>query len=533
MAKLFGFEIKRAQDDNAPESFAPPVQDDGAVVISEGGMFGTYVDMDGTAKTEAELVSRYREMAGQPEVEAAVDDIVNEAISGDHQDIVNINMDDVEGLSQNIKDKVAEEFEEALSLLNFKSMSYDVFRRWYIDGRLYYHAIIDENNPRRGLTELRYIDPRKIRKVKEVKKAQQGKDNFPVTSIKNEYYLYNEKGFLAKGSWSGSSSTKGLKIAKDSIIHCTSGLMDTNNQMVLSYLHKAIKPLNQLRTLEDASVIYRISRAPERRIFYIDVGNLPRQKAEQYIRDMMVKHKNRLVYDGSTGEIRDDRKFMTMMEDYWLPRREGGRGTEITTLPGGQNLGEMDDILYFQKKLYKSLNVPVSRLEQETGFSIGRSAEISRDEVKFQKFVDRLRNKFAYTLFNSIMEKQVVLKNIMTIEDWNDVKDSILYEFKKDNHFSELLNNEILRERVQTVRDMDEYVGKYFSAEYVRKNVLMQTDDEIEEIDRQNQEVADEENQEVDAMGADAGSETDTGDQGNQQQDEPTSFAGRGFPGAK
>lgn len=531
--KLFGFEIKRSEEEKAPESFAPPVKDDGAVVVSEGGVFGTYVDLEGTAKTEAELVTRYREMAGQPECESAVDDIVNEAIAGDHEDLVNINLDDVEGMSQAIKDKVAEEFEEALSLLNFKSSAYDVFRRWYVDGRLYYHAIIDENNPRRGLTELRYIDPRKIRKIKEVKKGQQGKDNFPVTSIKNEYYIYNEKGFLAKGNWSGSNNVqKGLRIAKDSIIHCTSGLMDSNNQMVLSYLHKAIKPLNQLRTLEDASVIYRISRAPERRIFYIDVGNLPRQKAEQYLRDMMVKHKNRLVYDGQTGEIRDDRKFMTMLEDYWLPRREGGRGTEITTLPAGQNLGEMDDILYFQKKLYKSLNVPVARMEQETGFSLGRSAEISRDEVKFQKFIDRLRNKFAYALFNSIMEKQLVLKNVMTIEEWNDIKDSVTYDFKKDNHFSELLNNEVTRERVQTARDMDDYVGKYFSVDYIRKNILMQSEDEIQEIDDQNQEAAAAEDQQLDDMEA-GGQDQQQDDQQDQQQDNVMSFAKRGFPGAK
>ena len=501
MAKLFGFEIKRATDTNAPESFAPPVKDDGAVVVSEGGVFGTYIDLEGNSKSEAELVTRYREMSQQPECEAAIDDIVNEAIVGDHQEIVDIVLDDVPDLSDNVKDLIRQEFDNILRLLEFNQDGYDIFRRWYVDGRLYHHIIIDDKNVRRGIQEIRYIDPRKIRKIKEVTRSKTADNNFSTQKIKQEYFLYNEKGFLTK-SMNGPGAheqTKGIKIAKDSIVHTVSGLTDSNNKMVLGYLHKAIKPLNQLRTLEDASVIYRISRAPERRIFYIDVGNLPKMKAEQYLRDMMVKHKNRLVYDAQTGEIRDDRKFMTMLEDYWLPRREGGRGTEITSLPGGQNLGEMDDILYFQKKLYKSLGVPVSRLEPETQFNMGRSTEISRDEVKFQKFIDRLRNKFAYQLFHDILEKQLILKNIINSDDWKKMSEHILYDFQKDNHFSELLDGEINRERIQTVRDMDEFVGKYYSTEWVRKNILMQTEEEIEEIDKQ----IEQENAEADEIAQD------------------------------
>jgi hypothetical protein len=512
MAKLFGFEIKRATDNNAPESFAPPIKDDGAVVVSEGGVFGTYVDLEGTSRSEAELVTRYREMAHQPECESAIDDIVNEAIVGDHTELVDIVLDDIEDMSDNVKELIRDEFDNVLRLLDFNSDGYDIFRRWYVDGRLYYHVIVDEKNIRKGIQELRYIDPRKIRKIKEMTKAKDENQNTTVSKIKNEYFVYNEKGFLQKGYGGpgADSTTKGIKISKDSIIHSVSGLTDANNKMVLSYLHKAIKPLNQLRTLEDAAVIYRISRAPERRIFYIDVGNLPKQKAEQYLRDMMVKHKNRLVYDAQTGEIRDDRKFMTMLEDYWLPRREGGRGTEITSLPGGQNLGEMDDVLYFQKKLYKSLGVPISRLETETGFSLGRSTEISRDEVKFQKLIDRLRNKFAYQLFHDILEKQLILKNIINSDDWKKINEKIFYDFQKDNHFSELLQSEITRERLQTIRDMDEYVGKYYSAEWVRKNVLMQTEEEIEEIDKQ----IERENAEADELAQDQEDEQPSNDQG-------------------
>jgi hypothetical protein len=493
MAKLFGFEIKRLADlkDDAPASFVPPTDDEGATVVAEGGMFGTYVDLEGTARTEAELVTKYREMALQPEVEEAIGDIVNESIVGADDEIVSLDLDRIDEMSDNLKERIREEFKEILSLLEFSQRGYDIFRRWYVDGRLYFHAIIDEKNVRAGIKELRYIDPRKIKKIKEVKKKRVGKDSqVSVTTVKNEYYIFNEKGFLAKGSYSGSSGTsapgqRGLKIAKDSILHCVSGLMDQNNQLVLSYLHKAIKPLNQLRTLEDASVIYRISRAPERRIFYIDVGNLPKMKAEQYLRDMMVKHKNRLVYDANSGEVRDDRKHMTMLEDFWLPRREGGRGTEITTLPGGQNLGEMDDVEYFQRKLYKSLNVPVSRLDPETGFSLGRASEISRDELKFSKFIDRIRAKFATQLFNYALEKQLVLKNIMSIEEFDEIKNLINYDFQKDNHFTEMKDAEIYRERIQTLRDMDEYVGRYYSQEWVRKNVLYQSDEDVEDINKQ------------------------------------------------
>ena len=382
-----------------------------------------------------------------------------------------------------------------MKLLDFGNKGYEVFRHWYIDGRLYYHAIIDGNNPADGLQELRYIDPRKIKKIRSVKKdrvgnTQAGPGAVTIQKTKDEYFIYNEKGFTGYpgGSPSAAAGEQGVKIARDAIINVTSGLMSEDNRIVLSHLHKAIKPLNQLRILEDASVIYRISRAPERRIFYIDVGNLPKMKAEQYLRDMMTKHKNRLVYNASTGEIRDDRKFMTMLEDYWLPRREGGRGTEITTLPGGQNLGEMEDVAYFQKKLYRSLNVPVSRLEPETGFSLGRSAEISRDELKFQKFISRARMRFSQ-LFEKIMEKQLVLKQIMTLEEYNEIKDHIRYDFMEDNHFTELKENEILNERINALNAVDAYMGRYFSQKWARKNILRMTDEEIELMD---QEIADE-----------------------------------------
>lgn len=484
MASLFGFEIRRKKEEENV-SFAPEVKDDGAVVVAEGGVYGTYVDLEGNAKTEAELVTKYREMAQHPEVDAAIDDIINEAVAYDSdENIIDLNLDDLE-YSAGIKKKIKDEFDEILSLLDVQNQGYDVFRRWYVDGRLYYHAIIDEKDPSAGIKELRYIDPRKIRKVRTVKKEKANNANVTLARTGTEYYLYNEKGFLSsRTSTSGASGVGGIKIARDSILHCTSGLLDTKSSLVLSHLHKAIKPLNQLRTLEDASVIYRISRAPERRIFYIDVGNLPKMKAEQYLRDMMVKHKNRLVYDASSGEIRDDRKFMTMLEDFWLPRREGGRGTEITTLPGGTNLGEMEDVQYFQKNLYKSLNVPSSRLEADTGFSLGRSSEISRDEVKFSKFVDRLRTRFNH-LFLKALEKQLVLKRIISIEEWSDIQSKLRFDYRTDSHFVELKEAELLSQRIQTARDMDEFVGKYFSQEYVRKQVLRQTDEDIEQMDDQ------------------------------------------------
>lgn len=482
--ELFGFEIKRRKQQEDLPSFTSVETDDGAVVVSAGGTMGQYVDLEGSAKTEGELVTRYRDMAAHPECDAAIDDIVNEVIVlNDDSGIVEINLDDIDQ-PDTIKKRIREEFEEVSNLLDFNNSAYDIFRKWYVDGRMYYHAIIDEKNPRAGFQELRYIDPRKIRKVRKEAKTKDQATGAPIKKVVEEFYMYNDKGF--KKGYGGANPTgdQGVKIAKDSIIHCTSGITDKDNKMVIGHLHKAIKPLNQLRILEDAAVIYRISRAPERRIFYIDVGNLPKMKAEQYLRDMMTKHKNRLVYDAASGEIRDDRKHMTMLEDFWLPRREGGRGTEITTLPGGQNLGEMEDVLYFQKKLYKALNVPVSRLDPETGFSLGRASEISRDELKFAKFVHRLRLRFSH-LFNKILERQLILKGVITSEDWVDMKNDIRYDFIEDNHFSEMRDAEIMRERINTLNDIENYVGKYFSQEWVRKNILQQSDDDIEEINKQ------------------------------------------------
>lgn len=484
--ELFGFEFKRKAPE--PISFAPQATDDGAVVVAEGGVYGTYVDLDGSIRTEAELINKYREMAQHPECDAAVDDIVNEVITQEPEvKPVEIVLDDLENINDRIKKLLQNEFEEVLKLLEFNSLAYDVFRRWYVDGRLYYHAILyNEEDPQQGIRELRYIDPRKIRKVRTQKKKKVA-SNVPVTQTDKEYYIYNDKGF-AKTMGSNASIPQntigGIRIAKDSIIHCTSGLMSVSGDLVQSYLHKAIKPLNQLRSMEDSLVIYRISRAPERRIFYIDVGNLPKPKAEQYLRDIMTRFKNKLVYDAGTGEIRDDRKFMTMLEDFWLPRREGGRGTEITTLPGGQNLGQMDDVIYFQRKLYKSLNVPITRLDPEVQFNLGRATEITRDEVKFAKFISRLRNKFSQ-LFLKILERQLILKQICTPEDWDVWKDIIRFKFAQDNYYAELKETEILRDRIAMLRDVDDYAGKYYSHEWIRKHVLQQSDEDIEEMDEQ------------------------------------------------
>lgn len=494
MANFFGFEIRRkedpAEEQQRQPSFSPDVQDDGAVVVAAGGVYGTYVDLEGSVKSEAELVRRYREMATHPEVDSAVDDIVNEVIiKQDNQPIVQVDLSDTK-LSANIKKLVQQEFDEVMSLLNFNVQGYDVFRRWYVDGRLYFHLIIDVENPRDGIKEIRYIDPRKIRKVREVRKTRNANSPSAVPETANEYFVYNDKGFGQSNTLQATSSTSqtGIKIAKDSILHITSGLLDPAGTTVLSYLHKAIKPLNQLRTLEDATVIYRISRAPERRIFYIDVGNLPKMKAEQYLRDMMVRHKNKVVYDSQTGELRDDRKFMTMLEDYWLPRREGNKGTEITTLPAGQNLGQMDDVLYFQKKLYKSLNVPETRLDKDSSFVLGEQQEVSRDEIKFSKFVKRLRTRFN-RMFVEALGKQIVLKGVMTLEEWEDIRDDVDFIYAQDNQFEEIKNTQILRSRAQTMQMLEPYAGKYFSHTWLRKNVLMHTEDDIDTMD---QEIADE-----------------------------------------
>ena len=482
MAELFGFQITRVKDTPDPkQSFTQPKADDGTQTVAAGGYFGQYLDMEGTAKTEQDLIRRYREISIHPECDMAIEDIVNEAIVANEidKDPVRVDLSDT-NFSDDVKRKVENEFKEVLRLMNFSTKGHDIFRRWYVDGRIYYHKVIDRESPVKGLTELRYIDPRKIKKIREIKKGRPAPiANIQVIHDYNEYFLYNEKGVAGPGMASG-----GIKIATDAIAFCPSGLVDLNKNMVMSYLHKAIKPVNQLRMIEDASVIYRIARAPERRIFKIDVGNLPKVKAEQYLRDVMARYRNKLVYDASTGEIRDDRNYMSMLEDFWLPSREGGRGTDISTLPGGQNLGEVADIEYFQKKLYRSLNVPVSRLEASSGFNLGRSTEITRDELKFTKFVQRLRKKFT-DLFNDLLKTQLVLKAIINEDDWIGVGEKIKYDFLADGHFSELKNAELLRERIGLANDVRDYVGKYFSVKYVRQNILKQSEREMRDIDNQ------------------------------------------------
>ena len=481
---LFGFTISREKDElekEAQQSFSPPTTDDGALTITSAAYYGTYVDLDGTAKNEVELISRYREMAMQPEIESAIDDIINEAIvQDDDGTITNIVLDKLKQ-PEKIKKAIKEEFNTVLRLFNYQNMAQDIFRRYYIDGRLFYHVIIDKNNPTEGIKELRYIDPRKLRKIREMKKSKDERTGADVMQTVNEYYIYNDK--VMAGS-SSNYGPVGVRITTDSIVSVVSGLMDSRRAVVLSYLHKAIKPLNQLRMIEDATVIYRISRAPERRIFYIDVGNLPKLKAEQYLRDIMVKYKNKLVYDANTGEVRDDRKFMSMMEDFWLPRREGGKGTEITTLPGGQNLGELEDVKYFQKKLYGALSVPVSRLEPNQGFSLGRTSEITRDELKFSKFVDRLRNKFT-EVFDQALRIQCVLKGICTAEEWDLFKENIYYDFIKDNNFAELKEAELMNQRLSLLSAVDPYTGRYFSQAWIQRHVLRLNDDQIDEMQKE------------------------------------------------
>lgn len=481
---LFGFIFNRKEKEEKVQSFVPKGDDSGATTISaaSGGAYGTYVDLDGTVRSEADLVTRYRDMSLHPECDAAVDEIVNESISIDEETIVDINLDDLD-INDKIKSIITDEFYNCLKIIEFNKYAYDIYRRWYIDGRLYYHVVVDPANQKNGIKEIRYIDPRKMRKVREVTKKPMTKQSGDagITKVVNEYYIYNDKGF-SNGNKSTGPTTTGLKISKDAIIHTVSGLTDTQGKMVLSHLHKAIKALNQLRTLEDAVVIYRISRAPERRIWYIDVGNLPKMKAEQYVREIMVKHKNRLIYDASSGEVRDDRRFMTMLEDYWLPRREGGRGTEVSTLPPGQNLGQMDDVLYFQKRFLQSLNVPSNRLNNDTLFSMGRATEITRDEVKFNKFIIRLRARFSH-LFYSLLEKQLVLKQIMTVEEWQELSPLIKFKFANTSYFTELKKAEIDQARVSLARDFQDMAGKYYSHKWVRRNVLQQTDTDIDQMD--------------------------------------------------
>ena len=446
-------------------------------VINAGGHFGQYVDINGDqTKSEKDLILKYRDISHHTECDAAVEDIVNEAIvSDDDSSPVSLIMNDLDQPDR-IKKMINEEFEHVISMLNMNWYGHDIFRRWYVDGRLYYHKIIDEANPKNGIIELRSIDPTKIRKVRELKKEKDPKTGAEIIVGSTEYFIFQNESLGSKA--------QGLKIAKDAVTYVTSGLLDPSRKKILSHLHKALKPVNQLRMMEDSLVIYRLARAPERRIFYIDVGNLPKGKAEEYLRNIMAKYRNKMVYDAETGDMKDDKKHMSMLEDFWLPRREGGRGTEISTLPGGENLGQIDDIEYFRRKLYKSLNVPSGRLEQEQQFNLGRSTEISRDELKFQKFINRLRKKFS-ALFIDILKTQLILKGIVTNEEWEDIRSDISVDFLKDNHFSELKDAELLRERLGTLREIDEYAGRYYSVEWIRKNVLMQNDEDIEDIIKQ------------------------------------------------
>ena len=481
MAELFGFSIQKSQKDQglSGKTFTDPTPDDGAIEIAGGGFFASVLDTDGRERSDIDLIRRYRDISMQTECDAAVEDIVNEGIISNLNDIpVNIDLTNLP-YPDKIKKRIRAEFMEVLRLLNFNEKGHDIFRRWYVDGRLYYHKVIDNKDPQRGLTQLRFIDPTKIRKVRETTKAPSVDQNGVEMIAKvDEYFIYSDKGFASVGS---QGNNQGIKISADSIVYVPSGLLDSNSGRVISHLHKAIKPVNQLRMIEDAIVIYRISRAPERRIFYIDVGNLPKVKAEQYLKDVMNRYRNKLVYDASTGEIRDDRNHMSMLEDFWLPRREGGRGTEISTLPGGSNLGEIDDIVYFQRKLYRSLNVPISRLEAENGFSMGRASEITRDELKFTKFVQRIRKKFV-PLFTDLLKTNLLLKGVISPEDWPRMQEHIQYDFMEDGHFAELKDAELLNDRIQTLDSIQSYIGTFFSKEYVLRKVLNMTDAEIEEM---------------------------------------------------
>lgn len=484
---LFGFKISRPKKEPArAQSFVTPVAEDGATTISAGGYYGTYVDLDATSKTESELITRYRQMAMHAECDMAIEDIVSEAIANiDDEPPVRIDLEELQ-LSENIRKTIEQEFDEILSLLDFNSKAHEIFRRWYVDGRIYYQKIVDTGNAKKGILELRYIDPRKIKKIRDVKKEKLPNGIDIIRTI-DEYYLYNDKGIQFNVALSSSQTVSqgtGIRITLDSIAYCHSGLVDLDKNIVVGYLHKAIKPVNQLKMMEDALVIYRLARAPERRIFYIDVGNLPKIKAEQYLKDVMTRYRNKIVYDSSTGEVRDDRKFMSMLEDFWLPRRDGGRGTEITTLPGGENLGQIDDIIYFQKKMYQALNVPLSRLEQSTGVTFGRVAEVTRDELKFAKFIGRLRNKFA-DLFRDLLKTQLILKGIIVEADWDDIKEKLRFDFAQDQYFEEIKDAENMRNRMDLLQQVQPYVGLYYSQGYVKRNILRLTDDEIENIENE------------------------------------------------
>ena len=491
--KLFGFTlggkdvVKQQPGDQAAIALPTESMDDGAVTITQNAYYGTYVDLEGAVRNELELITRYREMSNHPELDQAIDDIVNEAITHDATGrTVDIVLDKLKQ-PESVKRKIAEEFENVLKMLNFSNLADDLFKRWYIDGRIYYQVIVDESRPKEGIQELRYIDPRKIRKVREIQKERDPKTGAQIIKSVAEYYTFNDRGTTTQTYTA--QVNQGVRIAPDAIINVNSGLMDAKNTFVISYLHKAIKPLNQLRMIEDAVVIYRLSRAPERRVFYIDVGNLPKGKAEQYLRDIMIKYRNKMVYDSSTGELRDDRKHLSMLEDFWLPRREGGKGTEITTLPAGQNLGELEDVKYFQKKLLQALNVPLSRLEPQQGgmIGLGRTTEVTREEVKFNKFIVRLRNKFSQ-IFDNALGIQLALKGVCTKEEWQDFKEDIYYAYKKDNNFTELRDAELLRERVNLLATVDPFLGRYYSNHWVKKNILQMTEEQIEDMEKEMEE---------------------------------------------
>lgn len=478
--QLFGFEIKRKGEELPNQSVVPPSNTDGSAVVntsvSAGGYYGMVMDMDASLKNENDLIRRYREISQYSDADAAIEDIVNESIISDEtKHPVEIILDDTP-VSASIKTKIAAEFKQVLRLLQFNDRGHEIFRQWYIDGRLYYQVLFDEENVKKGIAELRFIDPRKVRKIKNIRK-ERTPEGVEVIKTVEEFFLYNDKGMSEQ-------STQGIKLPIDSVVHCPSGVVDSNNGMMLSHLHKAIKPVNQLKMIEDALVIYRISRAPERRIFYVDVGNLPKVKAEQYVNDIMNKFRNKIVYDATTGETRDDRRHLSMMEDFWMPRREGGKGTEISTLPGGQNLGAIEDIEYFQNKLYHALNVPVSRMQQSEGFSIGRSNEITRDEVKFNKFIVRLRKKFA-VLFLEALKVQLVAKNIINFDDWNDIRYSIRFDFLEDNHYSELKDAELLKNRIELLQQIEPFLGRFYSDEWVKRNLLHMSDDDIKNMEAQ------------------------------------------------
>ena len=481
--KLFGFEIKTpAEQKRELKSFVPKdnLQDDGSLTV-QSGLYGTYLNLENTAKSDAELIDRYRDMSIHPEVDSAIDDIVAESIIND-SDAYPIKVDTKNvDQSQSVKNKIEEEFKSLLRLLKFKENGYDIFKSWYVDGRLYYHIIIDDSKPKEGIKELRRVDPRKIKRVKEVeKKDKKIGNNEGVSLVSNtrEYYIFNDKGIVS------GDQASGIPITVDSITYVPSGLRDSKRNHIIGHLHKAIKPLNQLRLVEDSVVIYRWTRAPERRVFYIDVGNLPKAKAEQYLSDIMSKYKNKIVYDGASGEVRDDRKHLSMLEDFWFPRREGGRGTEIETLPGGSNLGEMDDVLYFQKKLYKALNVPISRLEPENSIQLGRATEISRDEYKFNRFIVRLRNSFSQ-LFMDLLKKQLILKGIIAPDEWDDISEDLILDYTQDSYYTDIKTTEMLRDKITLIGEMEGIIGKYYSEEWVKRNILKMNDEEIREMDKQ------------------------------------------------